>query len=152
MFTMQCAIKQMLKITVQDSNKILNNNQKAFGKNRRLFFENQIMEEVTIHVENENDALLDFCAPTNMGLSLLELLKANDVPIQGICRGTAFCATCHVYVTKGIESLAEPSDIEQRILNMLPNKIPVSRLSCRVKLSELNNGFTVKIPAAPMFF
>lgn len=110
------------------------------------------MEEVTISVEKDDHTLSDIIAPTNMGLSLLEILKAYDFPVPGICKGTAFCATCHVYITKGIEGLPVPSEIEQKILNMLPNANPASRLSCRVKITESSQGITLQIPPPPAFY
>lgn len=110
------------------------------------------MSELTINVDKSENNTIALTAPTDIGLSLLDVLKAYEMPIAGMCRGTAFCATCHVYFTKGFETLPEPSDIEKKILGMLPNSNSNSRLACRLKYAEVKDGCTVQIPAPPSFY
>jgi 2Fe-2S ferredoxin len=80
-----------------------------------------------------------------MGLSLMEFLKGNDYDILATCGGMALCATCHVQVISGFDSLPEISNDEYAMLDTLPNITDTSRLSCQLKLSEEMNGITVKV-------
>ena len=100
---------------------------------------------ITIFVENNDDIQTSLEAPTDMGLSLMEFLKGNDYDILATCGGMALCATCHVSVKKGFETLAPISDDEYAMLDTLPNITDTSRLSCQIKLNNDINGLTVKI-------
>lgn len=73
--------------------------------------------------------------PDDMGLNLMEGLKAEGYNILATCGGIALCATCHVDVLDGYESLPEPSSEEWAMLDTLPNGTPTSRLSCQIKLT-----------------
>ena len=44
--------------------------------------------------------------PTDINLSLMEILRASEYEILATCGGMALCATCHVEVIEGLESLA----------------------------------------------
>ncbi len=105
------------------------------------------MGEITIHVEEANGSITSLAAPTEMGLSLMEFLKASDYPILATCGGIALCATCHVCVLEGFESLSQISDDEAAILDTLPNITPTSRLSCQLKLSDSMNNIKVSLRA-----
>jgi 2Fe-2S ferredoxin len=103
------------------------------------------MSDITIHVQNDDNSLTSLQAPTDMGLSLMEFLKGNDYDILATCGGMALCATCHVEVIKGFDSLQEISNDEYAMLDTLPNITDTSRLSCQLKLSEQMEGLTVKV-------
>lgn len=103
------------------------------------------MGEITIHVEEVNGSITSLAAPTEMGLSLMEFLKASDYPILATCGGIALCATCHVCVLDGFESLSQISDDEAAILDTLPNITPTSRLSCQLKLNDSMNNLKVSL-------
>jgi 2Fe-2S ferredoxin len=103
------------------------------------------MSDITIHVQNEDNTLTSLQAPTDMGLSLMEFLKGNDYDILATCGGMALCATCHVEVIKGFDSLPEISNDEYAMLDTLPNITDTSRLSCQLKLSKQMEGLTVKV-------
>ena len=38
--------------------------------------------------------LLD--APTDMNMNIMEICKAHELPVEGICGGMALCASCQV--------------------------------------------------------
>ena len=100
---------------------------------------------ITIFVENNDGSKTPLEAPTDMGLSLMEFLKGNEYDILATCGGMALCATCHVSVTKGFETLTAISDDEYAMLDTLPNITDTSRLSCQIKLQNSIEGLTVKI-------
>ena len=103
------------------------------------------MSDITIQVENADGSLTSLQAPTDMGLSLMEYLKGNEYDILATCGGLALCATCHVQVLNGFESLPEISDDEYAMLDTLPNITDTSRLSCQLRLSSELDGITVKV-------
>lgn len=103
------------------------------------------MQDITIFVENADGTQTPLQAPTDMGLSLMEFLKANEYDILATCGGMALCATCHVSIVKGNECLAEISNDEYAMLDTLPNITDTSRLSCQIKLNPQIDGLVVKI-------
>jgi 2Fe-2S ferredoxin len=103
------------------------------------------MGDIKIYVEEESGSVTELIAPTEMGLSLMEFLKGNEYPILATCGGMALCATCHVSILEGYDSLHEIGDDEYAILDTLPNITPTSRLSCQLKLNEGIDGLKVKI-------
>lgn len=103
------------------------------------------MVDIKINIQNSDNSLTTLEAPTDMGLSLMEILKGNDFPILATCGGMALCATCHVEVIKGFDTLHEITDDEHAMLDTLPNITPTSRLSCQLKLIPEMDGITVKI-------
>jgi 2Fe-2S ferredoxin len=86
-------------------------------------------------------------APSDMGLSLMEFLKANDYEkIEGTCGGMALCASCHVKVLEVNPPLGEQSDDELAILETLPFLFDNSRLSCQIKLNGDLESIKIEIP------
>ena len=78
-----------------------------------------------------------FDAPLDIGLNLMEFLKATEhEEIEGICGGMALCATCHVLVLESEGNLNSATDEEMAMLETLPVMFDNSRLACQVKLTE----------------
>lgn len=103
------------------------------------------MPDIKIKVQNPDASITTLEAPTDMGLSLMEFLKGNDYDILATCGGMALCATCHVEVISGFDSLPAISDGEYAMLDTLPNITPGSRLACQLHLSDEMDNITVKI-------
>lgn len=103
------------------------------------------MTDITINIQNKDNSITTLTAPTDMGLSLMEFLKGNDYDILATCGGMALCATCHVEVVNGFDSLNEISNDEYVMLDTLPNITDTSRLACQLKLNSNMNNITVKI-------
>jgi ferredoxin len=100
---------------------------------------------ITINVQNPDGTLTTLEAPVDMGLSLMEYLKACEYDILATCGGMALCATCCVDVLAGEENLNEMSDDEYAMLDTLPDVLPNSRLACQLQLSPQMDGLTVKL-------
>ncbi len=103
------------------------------------------MKDITINVQLADGEVISLQAPTDIGLSLMEFLKANEYDILATCGGMALCATCHVEVTDGFQQLDEASNDEYAMLDNLQNITSTSRLSCQLQLSDRLDGITVKI-------
>ena len=83
-------------------------------------------------------------APTDMGMSVMELCKAYELPVEGTCGGMALCASCHVYVHSA-HILAEPSDDELAMLDSAFFVKPESRLGCQLRIREDLDGLELQL-------
>lgn len=101
--------------------------------------------EIKITVIDKKDNKQTLEAPSDVGLSLMEFLKASGYPILATCGGMALCATCHVEVLKNYDQLPEPSSDELNMLDTLPEIFPTSRLSCQIKLTETTPDLEIRI-------
>jgi 2Fe-2S ferredoxin len=100
--------------------------------------------EVRVYVEEAPGQRREIEAPTDMSLSLMEVLKANGYDIQATCGGMALCATCHVEVLAG-PALDEPGDEEMYMLETLPVLNAGSRLSCQIRITSRLDGLVVRL-------
>lgn len=83
------------------------------------------------------------------GVSLMQ--AATGAGIKGIvadCGGQARCATCHVYVDPAwADRLPAPKPIELAMLDITAaERLPNSRLSCQIKVTDDMQGLLVRIP------
>lgn len=99
---------------------------------------------VTIIVEDLDGTVENILSPTDMNLSLMEVLKASNYDILATCGGMALCATCHVEVLNDVE-LTEMGDAEMDMLDTLPNAGVNSRLSCQIRVNDEIDGLKIKI-------
>ncbi len=102
---------------------------------------------IKIAVRDYNDEVKEIEAPTDMSLSLMELLKANEYPVLATCGGMALCASCHVKIESGLSHLKEPEDHEMDMLDTLPNAEHNSRLACQLRLIDEMDGMQVRLAA-----
>jgi len=95
----------------------------------------------------DNAGMINLEAPNDMGLNLMEFLKANDYEqIEGTCLGIALCATCHIRVLESFPLLNEQIDEEILLLETLPLIFENSRLSCQIELNKNLNKIQISIP------
>lgn len=76
---------------------------------------------------------------------------ASEQGIAGIiaeCGGGAMCATCHVYVDEAwSDKLPPPDEGEVEMLDCTTaERLPTSRLSCQIRLTEELDGLRVRVP------
>jgi len=102
---------------------------------------------ICITVEDQEGNVKDLEIPTDISLSLMEVLKASEYDILATCGGMALCATCHVQVLDDFE-LPEPGDDEADMLDTLHNAQPDSRLSCQIRITPELEGMRIKIIGA----
>lgn len=105
------------------------------------------MSDINITVEDREGNVAELVAPTDMGLSLMEFLKASEYDVLATCGGMALCATCCVDVMEGEEKLNEMSDDEYAMLDTLPDLLPNSRLACQIQLKPELEGLKVRLHA-----
>ena len=83
------------------------------------------------------------------GTSLMTAAVKHGVEgIIGECGGVCMCATCHVYVREDfLDKLPPILDTEEAVLEVTnAERLPNSRLSCQIKMTEALDGLTVTIP------
>lgn len=102
-------------------------------------------QNVHITVEDRDGTIQNLEIPTDINLSLMEILKASEYEILATCGGMALCATCHVEVVQGLEKLPEASDQELDMLDTLPDSNSQSRLACQLRLSPAHEGLHIRI-------
>lgn len=77
--------------------------------------------------------------------NLLSVLAANNVEVAQECGGRGICATCHVYITQGEDSISTMTRREQRTLEVITTCSANSRLACQAKI--IGEGVVVELPA-----
>lgn len=91
--------------------------------------------------------------PAAVGASLLEVAHRHGIELEGACEGVCACSTCHVILQKDVyDTLPEPSEEEDDMLDRAFGLTATSRLGCQVKLEEAHNGLVVKLPKATRNF
>ncbi|MFD2055793.1 2Fe-2S iron-sulfur cluster-binding protein [Mesorhizobium calcicola] len=85
------------------------------------------------------------------GRTLMETALDNSVPgIIAECNGSAACATCHVVLPEDVKTMLGPvSDHENDMLDFADApREPGSRLSCQIKISDVLDNVSVRVPSA----
>ena len=78
------------------------------------------------------------------GTSICEAMLDNHIEIEHACDMSCACTTCHVIVREGTESLNEPDENEEDMLDRAWGLQPQSRLSCQAILGQ--KDLVVEIP------
>ena len=84
-----------------------------------------------------------------LGATARDVALANDVEgIIGECGGQAMCASCHVYVEEPFLALLPAiEDDEDAMLDSTASpRLPGSRLSCQIRLTEELDGLILRLP------
>jgi ferredoxin, 2Fe-2S len=81
-----------------------------------------------------------------VGESLLEVALENGINIEHACGGVCACSTCHVYIEKGNENLAESTEAEEDRVEEAPGLQRNSRLSCQCVI-EREGPIVLRVPA-----
>ena len=76
---------------------------------------------------------------------LLSALLTNDLNVLKECGGRGMCATCHVYIQEGMNSLSPMNRREQRTLEVITTCRTNSRLACQAQV--IGEGVVVEVPS-----
>jgi 2Fe-2S ferredoxin len=85
------------------------------------------------------------------GTSVMMAAVTHDVDgIVAECGGSLMCATCHVYVDDAFAGrLPDVSPDEDEMLEAAASeRLPTSRLSCQIELTDELDGLVVRLPEA----
>jgi 2Fe-2S ferredoxin len=78
------------------------------------------------------------------GKSVCDTLLEHDIEIEHACEKSCACTTCHVIVREGFDSLNEPEEKEEDLLDMAWGLEATSRLSCQAVVGD--EDLVVEIP------
>lgn len=78
------------------------------------------------------------------GVSVIDAALTNGIEIEHACEKACACTTCHVIVREGFDSLQEPDELEEDLLDKAWGLEPESRLSCQAIVEE--EDLVVEIP------
>jgi len=86
--------------------------------------------------------------PITEGSNLMGLARANGVRgIDGDCGGSCACGTCHVIVDAAWAAKLGPRNAEEeRMLSMMDDRKPHSRLACQILATTALDGLRVQVP------
>jgi 2Fe-2S ferredoxin len=105
-----------------------------------------------ININFEQKDLAPVTLETNaIGDSLLEVVLDNGIELHHNCGAVCACSTCHIYVEKGEEFLAELSDREEDFIDRAVNPRLNSRLGCQCVLQPGEGEITITIPDQTQF-
>ncbi|MCL2871631.1 MAG: ISC system 2Fe-2S type ferredoxin [Betaproteobacteria bacterium] len=78
------------------------------------------------------------------GESLLDALLAHGVNVEHACEKACACTTCHVIVRQGFDSLDDPSEKEEDMLDRAWGLTATSRLSCQMRVGT--DSLEIELP------
>jgi 2Fe-2S ferredoxin len=78
------------------------------------------------------------------GLSLLDNLLEQGIGVEHACEKQCACTTCHLVVREGYDSMPEPTEDEEDLLDRAWGLTPVSRLSCQAVVDATD--LVVEVP------
>jgi 2Fe-2S ferredoxin len=86
-----------------------------------------------------------------VGDSFLEVLLDNGIELHHNCGAVCACSTCHLYVNKGEDFLAELSDKEEDFIDRAVNPRINSRLGCQCVLQNGTGEIEITLPDQTQF-
>ncbi|MGA1029218.1 MAG: 2Fe-2S iron-sulfur cluster-binding protein [Flavobacteriaceae bacterium] len=102
------------------------------------------MSEINITLIDRAQKEHQLLAPTDMALNLMELCKAYELPVEGVCGGMALCASCQCYI-KSDHTLPEKSEDEEAMLAEAFHVQENSRLGCQIPITPNLEGLVVEL-------
>jgi 2Fe-2S ferredoxin len=78
------------------------------------------------------------------GKSICDVLLENDIDIEHACEKSCACTTCHVVVREGYDSLGDPEEKEEDLLDRAWGLEATSRLSCQAVVDS--EDLVIEIP------
>jgi ferredoxin len=101
-------------------------------------------ESINITVIDRENVAHDFEVPLGVPLSIMEVCKSYELPVEAICGGIALCATCQVYI-ESEHQLPDPSDDEWAMLDQAMHVKDNSRLGCQIRVNEDIDGIVLRL-------
>jgi 2Fe-2S ferredoxin len=80
----------------------------------------------------------------DQGETILDAALDNDIALNHECGGVGACATCHIIVEQGLETLHEKTEEELDMLEFAEGMTENSRLACQC---EIGGDLVLLIPA-----
>lgn len=108
-------------------------------------------KDVTFYFTNKQGNKVKVIGKT--GQNVLRVAQKYDIGLEGACECSLACSTCHVILDQKIyDSLPDPSEKEDDLLDLAYGLTMTSRLGCQVKLTEEMENMNVIVPKASRNF
>ena len=78
------------------------------------------------------------------GVTVCDAALQHGIEIEHACEKSCACTTCHVIVREGFDSMEEPDELEEDMLDKAWGLESESRLSCQAVVGD--EELTVEIP------
>lgn len=99
---------------------------------------------IQLTVIDREDVRHEIEVPLEVDLNVMEVCKAEELPVQGTCGGMALCSTCHCYILSETE-LPDMSEAEEDMLDQAFDVEQNSRLGCQLKIAKDLDGLVIKL-------
>ncbi len=101
-------------------------------------------DSVVVYIIDREGKKHELIAPTDMNMSIMELCRSYDIPVEGRCGGMAMCATCQCYLESDHE-LEEQSDAELDMLDQAFFVEENSRLGCQIQITKAIDKIVLRL-------
>jgi 2Fe-2S ferredoxin len=104
-------------------------------------------QDITLHITDREGVTHEVQAPTDMNMSIMEVVRAYELAPEGtigICGGMAMCASCQCYVLNDVP-LPEKGPDEEAMLWEAYNVKENSRLGCQIPITDSINGLAIEL-------
>lgn len=98
--------------------------------------------QLTIIDRDEQEHIVE--VPLGVGLNIMEVCKASELPVEGTCGGMALCSTCHCYILSD-HDLPSASEDEEDMLDQAFFVEKNSRLGCQLQITENLHNLILKL-------
>ncbi len=106
---------------------------------------------ITLQITDREGVLHSVEAPTDMNMSLMEVVRAYAIAEDGeigVCGGMAMCASCQCYIMNDVP-LPEKEAEEEAMLFEAYHVKENSRLGCQIPITEQLDGLEVVLAPYP---
>jgi ferredoxin, 2Fe-2S len=104
-----------------------------------------VATEIKIKVKDRKGIVHELEAPTNMAMNIMEICKAYDLPIDGVCGGIAMCASCQCYILSSDIELPHMNPDEEAMLSEAFYVKNNSRLGCQIPITPNLDGLEIEL-------
>jgi ferredoxin len=104
-------------------------------------------QDITLKITDRDGVVHKVQAPTDMNMSIMEVIRAYELAPEGtigICGGMAMCASCQCYILNDI-TLPEKGPDEEAMLWEALNVKENSRLGCQINITEAIDGLEIAL-------
>lgn len=106
------------------------------------------MSDVNITIIDRDGVSHNIPAPTDMAMSIMEVVRAYELAPEGtigVCGGMAMCASCQCYILSEDVPLPEMLPDEDAMLSEAFNVRPNSRLGCQIPVTNELEGLVIEL-------
>jgi ferredoxin len=104
-----------------------------------------VATEIKIKVKDRKGIVHELEAPTNMAMNIMEICKAYDLPVEGVCGGIAMCASCQCYILSSDIELPQMNPDEEAMLSEAFYVKNNSRLGCQIPITPNLDGLEIEL-------